>query len=131
MHMKKVLCMTHYRIITWFDFPATLQYHTTPWNRQCDHFTIKPEAHFYIFFDVELCGIKFLHNLYWEKDECLCCMICTYRGHTYSAVRIKVLCDHKVHSAVIYSFTGVHLPQYWSRICLSSFQGLSISFRLS
>ena len=120
--------MTHYGIITWFDFPATLQYHATPWNRQCDHFTIKPKAHFYIF-DVKICGIKLLHNLYWETTECSCCIICTYSGHSYSAVSIKVLCDHEVHSAVIYSFTGVHLTTVLVKDLSVIFQALSDSFR--
>jgi len=59
-----------------------------------------------------------LHDLYIE-------------GHTYSAVSIKVLCDHKVHSAVIYSFTGVHLTAVLVKDLFVIFQGLSISFRLS
>ena len=63
----------------WFDFPATLQYHTTPWNIQSDHFTIKPKAHFYTF-DVKICGIKLpqegrmfmLHDFYikWAYLPC-------------------------------------------------------------
>jgi len=59
-----------------------------------------------------------LHDLYIQR-------------HTYSAVRIKVLCDHKVHSAVIYSFTGVHLTTILVKDLFVIFQALSISFRLS
>ena len=102
--------MTYYGIITWFDFPATLQDITTPWDRQRYRLLLKPKAHFYIFSDMKLRQIKFLHNLYWERNgyrEIISCYM--NNGQTYSAVRIKVLGDHKVHFAVIYTFTGVHL----------------------
>ena len=99
----------YHRIVKWNDLPATLQSHAICWDSQGNLFFVKPKTHFYIFSGLQC----LLHNLHaWEEGRCeesVSWCVAIQNVSTYSAVGIKVPCDHKVHSAGLYSFFDIDL----------------------